>query len=137
MATNGVFAEEPTGRIFVQAPIEGVIAEEPTKRPQKTETVKYAKTVVVTLTAEPPDPKVFNLTTVWTPPCDSVFHLADAKTTSCLPPDASLEWITDGGYYSPGICFSGYTSGCSAEHTGTKRNQTAAICVPRYGPLLI
>lgn len=116
----------PAGGVYYQPPTKTATA---TVKSTRISTVSTVTRIVV-----PPDPEIFPLTTIWTPPCNSVFHLSDAKTKSCLPPDASPDWIEDGGYYSPGICFSGYTSGCEFKPTGVEGGVSAAICVPRYIP---
>ncbi|KAF7548174.1 hypothetical protein G7Z17_g7221 [Cylindrodendrum hubeiense] len=78
------------------------------------------------------------LTTAWAIPddCPSPVQLINGGATlasSCNPPDYKNVWYSH-GVYSPGICFSGYTSGC--EHTNTnyggpvKETETAVMCVP-------
>ena len=83
---------------------------------------------------------IFPLTTVWTPPCASVWHRDDIGRASCEPPyrhalDRNQD-LHPTGYYSPGICFGGYTSGCQRNHTGegwtSDSRETAALCVPMY-----
>ena len=75
-----------------------------------------------------------SLTTVWTPECSSIFHFYETSTKSCLPPEYDAVWDNN-GYYSPGICFSGYTSGCSPTwYNDIEPGETAAHCVPRYVP---
>ncbi|KAH7237286.1 hypothetical protein B0J15DRAFT_570128 [Fusarium solani] len=79
------------------------------------------------------------LTTVWTIPDDcpsSVPLVGDEHTTldsSCYPPDYWTIWESF-GFYSPGICPHGYTSGCTvtdSAYGGTVRpTEAAAICVP-------
>ncbi|KAJ3466625.1 hypothetical protein MRS44_004189 [Fusarium solani] len=78
------------------------------------------------------------LTTVWTIPDDcpsSVPLVGDEHTTldSCCPPDYWTIWESF-GFYSPGICPHGYTSGCTvtdSAYGGTVRpTEAAAICVP-------
>ena len=80
------------------------------------------------------------LTTIWTPPegCDKIVTFqANGARDGCAPRYYEEVWYNQ-GYYSPGICPSGYTVGCMA--TGLTMNfepikagETAAICVPRYG----
>lgn len=74
---------------------------------------------------------VFPLTTVWSPPapCPSVWGYIGS---SCEPPHYSAVWATNEGYYSPGICFEGYTSGCDMAWRSAEPGETAVICVPRY-----
>ncbi|EEU37187.1 uncharacterized protein NECHADRAFT_78398 [Fusarium vanettenii 77-13-4] len=79
------------------------------------------------------------LTTIWTIPggCPSPVPLVDDNHTtldsSCYPPDDWTIWESL-GFYSPGICPRGYTSGCKvtdSAYGGTVRpTETAAICVP-------
>ncbi|KAF5026414.1 hypothetical protein F66182_1479 [Fusarium sp. NRRL 66182] len=76
------------------------------------------------------------LTTIWTvgEGCASVVTFANLASidASCYPPDYERVWY-DGGYYSPGICPSGYTSGCrpsSGDGEPVKTTETAVICVP-------
>lgn len=73
---------------------------------------------------------VVELTSIWTPPCSPIIPFEYYDTTSCAPPQYESVWY-DGGYYSPAICPSGYTSGCEPTKT-MKAGQTGAICVPRY-----
>lgn len=73
---------------------------------------------------------VVELTTIWTPPCESIIPFEYFDTTSCAPPEYESVWY-DGGYYSPAICPSGYTAGCAPTKT-LRSGQTGAICVPRY-----
>jgi len=54
----------------------------------------------------------------------------------CAPPNLLYVWEYD-GYYSPGVCYSGYTIGCTAtagtiNHEPVKPSETVAFCVPRY-----
>ena len=52
---------------------------------------------------------------------------------SLLTPDViDISVWYNGGYYSPGICFSGYTSGCVPTSGYFQSGETAALCVPRY-----
>ncbi|KAM5354723.1 hypothetical protein ACJ41O_001370 [Fusarium nematophilum] len=78
------------------------------------------------------------LTTVWTIPedCPSPIEFRGAGNTlgdSCYPPDYESVWY-NGGAYSPGLCFSGYTSGCEPTDTyyggPLKDTETAIMCVP-------
>src|SRR3569833_975207 len=55
---------------------------------------------------------------------------------SCVPPYFVNVWKLD-GYYSPGVCFSGYTIGCypdapTVNHEPVKPSETVASCVQRY-----
>ncbi|KAF4977062.1 hypothetical protein FDECE_18396, partial [Fusarium decemcellulare] len=72
------------------------------------------------------------LTTVWTAAegCPSIVQFGgDFDTsTSCYPPDYESVWYSY-GFYSPGICPEGYTSGCTPTDS-IRASETAAICVP-------
>ncbi|KAF4471586.1 transmembrane alpha-helix domain-containing [Fusarium albosuccineum] len=72
------------------------------------------------------------LTTVWTAAkgCPSIVQFGgDFDTsTSCYPPDYESVWYSY-GFYSPGICPEGYTSGCTPTDS-LEASETAAICVP-------
>ncbi|MBE3041995.1 hypothetical protein IMZ48_05320 [Candidatus Bathyarchaeota archaeon] len=71
---------------------------------------------------------------MWTPECRSVFYRDETSTESCHPPDFMSIW-SNNGYYSPGICFSGYTPGCSVTWgDDIEPGETATNCVPRYVP---
>lgn len=80
------------------------------------------------------------LTTIWTIPggCPSPVPLVDDNHTtldsSCYPPDDWTIWESL-GFYSPGICPRGYTSGCKVTDSAyggiVRPTETAAICVPR------
>ena len=59
---------------------------------------------------------VVELTSIWTPPCSPIIPFEYYDTTSCAPPQYKSVWY-DGGYYSPAICPSGYTSGCEPTKT--------------------
>ncbi len=85
---------------------------------------------------------VVPLTTVWAPPagCPSVVSsqsISQIDTTSidqrCAPPDYENVWWRY-GYYSPGVCFSGDTIGCTGSGTlntvAIKATETAALCFP-------
>jgi len=83
---------------------------------------------------------VLPLTTIFTPPagCPPYYDWDIATDSQCQPPDFAPTLQTGGGYYSPGVCPSGYTIGCTA--AGTELNgwsifpgETAALCVPRLG----
>ena len=70
--------------------------------------------------------------------------------STCLTADLNLVYATgvcspsyfwqvykNDGYYSPGVCFSGYTIGCIATATlvnfePVKPSETVGFCVPRY-----
>ncbi|KAL6401765.1 hypothetical protein AUP68_14219 [Ilyonectria robusta] len=77
------------------------------------------------------------LTTVWSPPdgCPSIVTFGGFATItlSCYPPDYESLWYNY-GFYSPGICPSGYTSGCTPTDTDyggpIRPTETAAVCVP-------
>ncbi|KAK6537413.1 hypothetical protein TWF694_011600 [Orbilia ellipsospora] len=77
------------------------------------------------------------LTTIWTPPagCDRIVTFQDnGATDGCAPPAYEMVWYNK-GYYSPGICPSGYTVGCTAQgqtmnYEPIKAGETAALCVP-------
>lgn len=84
------------------------------------------------------------LTTIWTPPagCPSIVSfqsISEVYGTSrpidqhCAPPDYENVWWRH-GYYSPGVCFSGYTIGCTGSgilnSVSIKATETAALCVP-------
>lgn len=85
------------------------------------------------------------LTTIWTPPpgCPPVISREPGVTVAsgdaslrCYPPHYNEVWVFS-GYYSPGLCMSGYTIACWATATvlnleRIKPGETAAICVPRY-----
>lgn len=78
------------------------------------------------------------LTTIWTPPCGpfvTFVNLNLPEATTCVPPQYESVWYSY-GYYSPAICPSGYSSGCTpnnlVNYGGTlKAGETAAICVPK------
>jgi hypothetical protein len=79
------------------------------------------------------------LTSVCTPPlnCPSIVTALTAVTSEgpCLPPYFNGVWWAD-GFYSPGICPSGYTVGCGTT-TGVFNSElvmpfeTVGLCVPR------
>ena len=75
---------------------------------------------------------VFPLTTVWTPPCGAYYRAEHRLTTSCHAPDVLSVWVHREGYYSPGICFQGYTVGCKVSWKPVEPDETAVVCVPRY-----
>jgi hypothetical protein len=63
------------------------------------------------------------------------FGLIFYATGVCSPP-YFREILTYDGYYSPGVCFSGYSIGCIATATivnfePVKPSETVAFCVPR------
>jgi hypothetical protein len=73
------------------------------------------------------------LTTVWSlpPGCTEIGDLYG----TCAPPNLVGVHVYD-GYYSPGVCYSGYTIGCIATATSVnlepvKQSETVAFCVPR------
>jgi hypothetical protein len=80
------------------------------------------------------------LTTIWTPPASyppivSFQEVVQLSVTSyCVPPDYVYVWWEQ-GYYSPGVCLSGYTIGCTGSGTlnglPIRAEETAAVCVPR------
>jgi len=74
------------------------------------------------------------LTTVWSFPSGCT-EIGDVYGT-CAPPNFVGVFVCD-GYYSPGVCFSGYTIGCTATATSVnfepvKPSETVALCVPRW-----
>ncbi|KAH8653608.1 hypothetical protein BX600DRAFT_515871 [Xylariales sp. PMI_506] len=101
-------------------------------------------TISLTVSGAEAGAEIAPLTTIWSVPsgCPSavtfqsiseIYH--SSVDQHCAPPDYENVWWRIGGYYSPGICFSGYTIGCTA--TGTilnnipiKSTETAAVCVP-------
>lgn len=54
----------------------------------------------------------------------------------CNIPGGQELW-RQGGFYSPGVCFVGYTAGCTETKTGyregfpVRRGETAVKCVPK------
>lgn len=76
--------------------------------------------------------EIVPLTTIWTAPAGCPSTVDGAP--SCAPPEYSGVWVSD-GYYSPGVCFSGYVIGCTANfamnYVAVKTGETAALCVPR------
>lgn len=75
--------------------------------------------------------KAVPLTTVWTPECGSILSSDQTSTASCQPPNWDVVWL-EFGYYSPGICFNGYTAGCDITYRDIEPGETAMNCVPRY-----
>jgi len=84
---------------------------------------------------------VVPLTTIFTPPAGCVTPIQfshQLTSTSCAPPFLSPVWY-NAGFYSPGVCPSGYTIGCPAatftESIFSERSHTpgesAYNCVPR------
>ncbi|EPS38985.1 hypothetical protein H072_7242 [Dactylellina haptotyla CBS 200.50] len=77
------------------------------------------------------------LTTIWTPPagCDRIVTFQSrGANDGCAPPQYEQIWYNN-GYYSPGICPSGYTVGCTAQGQTVNfetinAEETAALCVP-------
>ncbi|KAF3928107.1 hypothetical protein AA313_de0203444 [Arthrobotrys entomopaga] len=86
---------------------------------------------------------VVPLTTIWTPPpncptrvmSQTYAPLSESRKYPCAPPYFDQVWYS-WGYYSPGICPSGYTIGCYPTPTDTLNfraiapTETAALCVP-------
>lgn len=78
------------------------------------------------------------LTTAFTIPLGCRYPLEDPDLGRCQPDQFPVLWYGD-GFYSPGICPSGYTIGCTAGKSSTpvlngvvvEAEETAAICVPR------
>jgi len=78
------------------------------------------------------------LTTVFTPPanCPSLVATNDeSPVSSCMPTDyANKYWDSNAGYYSPGVCPSGYTVACSRYNSeqgpAVEDGETALICCP-------
>ncbi|KAL2888834.1 drug transporter [Ceratocystis lukuohia] len=76
------------------------------------------------------------LTTVFTPPCGAVIMAAQMETPECVAPGMSSVW-RNGGFYSPGVCPSGYTTNCvrsekrDGELIPIRPGETAAMCVPQ------
>lgn len=85
------------------------------------------------------------LTTIFTPPADYSWPISEVLShpTTCFPSyfnHAGPEYL---GYYSPGICSSGYTVGCTPSHSArslsgtessTASNATASQSSPIPGP---
>ena len=86
------------------------------------------------------------LTTVWTPPagCPTIVQFQSISGVGspvadqhCAPPNYQNVWWNN-GYYSPGVCPSGYTvaatigSGQTLNDNLVGPDQTAGICVPRW-----
>ncbi|KAK6540844.1 hypothetical protein TWF694_008228 [Orbilia ellipsospora] len=86
---------------------------------------------------------VVPLTTIWTPPANcptrvqsqTYYALSESRKYPCAPPYFDQVY-NSWGYYSPGICPSGYTIGCYPNPTDTLNfraiapTETAALCVP-------
>lgn len=77
------------------------------------------------------------LTTVFTPPVGCRLPLQNLGSTACWPEPYYEVWYA-GGFFSPGLCPSDYTVGCTAGKSTqilngvvVKASETAAICVPR------
>jgi hypothetical protein len=87
-----------------------------------------------TARSRPPSHRIaVPLTTVWSLPAGCT-EIGDVSGT-CAPPDLVGVHVYD-GYYSPGVCYSGYTIGCTATATSVnlepvKPSETVAFCVPR------
>ncbi|KAL1893386.1 hypothetical protein Cpir12675_004169 [Ceratocystis pirilliformis] len=77
------------------------------------------------------------MTTVFTPPCGAVIMAAQMETPECVAPGMSSVW-RNGGFYSPGVCPSGYTTNCvrsekrDGELIPVRPEETAAMCVPHH-----
>ena len=78
------------------------------------------------------------LTSIWSQESGCPFPVADTfSTLSCVPPYHMEVWYNN-GFYSPGICFNGYTVGfTTTSQVGATLNsesiragETAALCVP-------
>ncbi|KAL5612283.1 uncharacterized protein BROUX77_002439 [Berkeleyomyces rouxiae] len=84
------------------------------------------------------------LTTVFTPPCGAVIMETQMQSPECLVPGMFSVW-KNGGFYSPGVCPSGYTTNCVRSETRQgeliplRPGETMAMCVPQswtcYGGL--
>ena len=81
-------------------------------------------------------PRAIPLTTAWSFPTDCTETIRWIQTS---PPPSFAAVYTSFGYYSPGVCFEGYTVGCVPASTVTTVNcapirpsETVAFCVPRY-----
>lgn len=81
------------------------------------------------------------LTTVFTPPAGCSWPISDTfnRPTSCFPPYFDRAGPAYLGYYSPGICPSGYTVGCTPDTAirtfndePIKSGETVGVCVPVY-----
>ncbi|KAI6367967.1 hypothetical protein MCOR25_004756 [Pyricularia grisea] len=80
------------------------------------------------------------LTTIWTPPCpDGPMTTWDSNWTKslkvCMPTNyKDIYYNGNVGYYSPGICPSGYTSACRRYNTHQgpplEAEETAVLCAP-------
>jgi hypothetical protein len=77
------------------------------------------------------------LTTIFTPPtgCPTAVTSLPSQL-SCMPSHYDDYFYGSLGYYSPAICPTGYTIGCSREPTGNAgpsvaATETAMICCPR------
>ncbi|TLS27788.1 hypothetical protein PpBr36_00378 [Pyricularia pennisetigena] len=81
-----------------------------------------------------------SLTTIWTPPCPggpmtTWDSSANKSLESCMPTNyKDVYYYGNAGYYSPGICPSGYTSACRQYNTQQgpplEPEETAVICAP-------
>ncbi|EHA53915.1 hypothetical protein MGG_04770 [Pyricularia oryzae 70-15] len=81
-----------------------------------------------------------SLTTIWTPPCPggpmtTWDSNANRSLEGCMPTNyKDLYYDGNVGYYSPGICPSGYTSACSRYNTQQgpplEPEETAVMCAP-------
>ena len=83
------------------------------------------------------------LTTIWTPPCgiDRWYYEPTTSTAvplSCKPPGWAAYWddIVSIAYYSPAICPSGFSIGCTRYHASQGpaplSGESAYLCVQRY-----
>lgn len=84
---------------------------------------------------------VVPLTTIFTQPPGCSFPIPysyQTTSTTCGPPEFLSVWYSN-GFYSPGICPSGYSIGCTNTVTGFQRpsdflvtpGESAYWCVPR------
>src|SRR3569833_23694 len=77
------------------------------------------------------------LTTIFTPPCGPVTTGVGDVSSSCLPP-GFVDFYQAGnslGWYSPGICPSGYTPACAPSSFPNQgdlieQTETARLCAP-------
>lgn len=81
---------------------------------------------------------VVPLTTVWTAPNDCPTIVPHGREEewyeTCAPPNYEAVFVND-GYYSPGVCPSGYTVGCqpsgpSINNERILTDETVGMCVP-------
>lgn len=84
-----------------------------------------------------------SITSIATLPCGPRFydynHDPHFSPSSCLPTSWDAYWSRDLGYYSPALCFSGWSIGCTRLATTdgpeVAPDETAYECVPRYETL--